>query len=683
MHLNAQLHAPHGFEGLVAGVTYHLMYSDAARNRVLLLTFNASSTAKAERSKPVISGDLKAVVVFLHRDRFEEAIKSELIRPSPCQRDLPHWLDGVTLAELIEHDRCHADMTRPHEGRIDAMLAHLWPALERVRAVFEATDPAAYLNKLARACTPAQNESRYRLAFFSYIAFGQERLALHYRMTEIGKWDRKSHERKFGRPSKFGARHGHSSCGDDVKPKCEDGFRRFATPGASMRSIYRQTMLKVFGCMPQTGPDGRMAFSHPEGARFPTIRQFTYRVNLAFDLETRRLMKYGASRFKSEFAEPRGSFIASVAYAMEALQSDAYFVEDVAKGYLEGSFLPRLCVVRFICVGTGAIVGIGFSVKGERAEAYRMAKFCMAVDKVWFCKLFGIVIREDEWPTVGLPMHDLTDRGPGATSGGDPVDAGLLSTIKEIAPSYSGQSKANVETRHPKSVKPEGAPQFKVTSQTLAQLAAREIWRVIESNKTTDVISRLGPSALSAGVLPTPIGLWNYLTSLGRTMAYRIPQEQAIRGHLKKIDVTVEDGAVYFLGFRFWSKALHSSGVLTGAYAIQGYAFPMCLRHIFLDTPGGIIVVDAAFGIQTAEGEMFLSIEELEQLAELRSRERASLTVHREAAKADVAERFEAQTGDSYENFETKPGRAKRGNAASQEESRQILPILRAQGGKP
>lgn len=683
MHLSAQLHAPHGFEGLISGVTYHLLYSDAARNRVLLVTFNASSTARTEKSKPESSGDLKAVVACLQRDRFEEAIKSELIRPSPIQRDLPHWLDGVTMAELIEHDRCHADITRPHDGRIDVMVAHLWPALERVREVFEATDPAAYLNKLARACTPVQNESRYRLAFFSYIAFGQERLALHYRVTQIGKWERKAHERKFGRPSKYGARHGHSSCGDDVRIKCEKGFRDFAAPGASMRSVYRNSMLKVFGCMPQTGPDGRMAFSHPEGARFPTFGQFSYRVGLAFDLETRRLMKYGASRVKSEFAEPRGSFIASVAYAMEALQSDAYVVEDVAKGYIEGSYLPRLHVVRIICVATGAIVGIGFSVKGEKAEAYRMAKFCMAVDKVWFCKLFGIVIREDEWPTVGLPMHDLTDRGPGATSGGDAVDADLLATIKEIAPSYSGQSKANVETRNPKSVKSEGAPQFKVTSQTLVQLATREIWRAIESNKTTDVVSRLGPSALRAGVFPTPIGLWSYLTSLGRTMAYRIPQEQAIRGYLKKIDVTVEDGAVYFLGFRFWSKALHSSGVLTGARAIQGYAFPMCLRHIFLDTPRGIVVVDAAYGIQTDEGELFLCIEEMAQLMELRRRERASLTVHREAAKADVAERFEAQSGCVYETFETRPGRAKRGNAASREESRQIMPILRAQGGKP
>ncbi|MCZ8072533.1 MAG: hypothetical protein O9341_00225 [Paucibacter sp.] len=100
-------------------------------------------------------------------------------------------------------------------------------------------------------------------------------------------------------------------------------------------------------------------------------------------------------------------------------------------------------------------------------------------------------------------------------------------------------------------------------------------------------------------------------------------------------------------------------------------------------TNAGIQIELLFDGIQTAEGEMFLSIEELEQLAELRSRERASLTVHREAAKADVAERFEAQTGNSYENFETKPGCAKRGNAASREESRQITPLLRAQGGKP
>jgi hypothetical protein len=667
----------------MAGITYHLMLNDARRNRAVFVTFNAPSTEQAPEPVRQAPGEPRSLLAFLRRDRFEEALKSGLICASPLQRELPPWLGGLTRAELIAHDREARKQCRAHADRIDSQLVHLWPAIERVQQILEADNPAAVLNKLARACQPRQNETRFRRSFFAYVAFGRERLALHYSIDQIGKWDRRSHDKKFGRPSKLGAWHGHSSCDEDMQKKCREGYEKFAAPSVSMRSIHRQTLMKLFGCHVATGPDGRMTFVHPEGKPFPTVAQFQYRVRQAYDLKTRQTLKYGFERVKSRLAPPRGAFTDAVACAMEALQADGYFVADVCQGYLEGSHLPRLCAVRIICVATGVIVGIGFSLKGERAEAYRMAKFCMAVDKVWFCSLFGMKIAEADWPTVGVPLHDMTDRGPGATVGGDTDEESLLPIIKELAPAYSGQSKANVETRHPKSVKLEGAPSVIVTRQTLPQLAVREIWRVIESNNSTDISSRLGPRAVEAGVLSTPVGFWNYLNKLGRTMAYRIPREQAIRAYLRKVDLTLDDGAVFFMGFRYYSKALYDSEILTlKRRPVQGFAFPLCVRHLFLDTADDIFTVDATFGIQTDEGEMFVSIAELEQLAQLRDKEKAALAIHREATKADVAERFEAQTGTPYQPALPRLGRAKRGSSASLQEARDIGPILSASGGK-
>lgn len=683
MHLADQLHAPYGFEGLVAGITYHLLLNDARRNRAVFVTFNAPSAEPAPDPVHKASTEPRALLAFLRRDRFEEALKSGLICPSPLQRELPPWLGDLTRADLIAHDREARDQHRAHADRIDTQLMHLWPAIARVQQILEAENPAAELNKLATACQPAQNAIRFRRAFFAYIAFGQERLALHYNIAHIGKWDRQSRDKKFGRPSQLGAWHGHSSCPDEVQRKCREGYAQFAAPSVSMRLIYRQTVVKLFGCRTATGPDGRMTFFHPDGEPFPTAGQFEYRVRQAYDLKIRQTLKYGCERVKSRLAPPRGAFTDAVACAMETLQADGYFVEDVSQGYLAGSHLPRLCVVRIICVATGAIVGIGFSLKGEKAEAYRMAKFCMAVDKVWFCSLFGMRITEADWPTVGVPLHDITDRGPGATPGGDTNEDKLQPLIKELTQGYSGQSKANVETRHPKGVKLEGSPRVIVTRQTLPQLAVREIWRVIDSNISTDITSRLGPKALEAGVLATPIGFWNYLNRVGRTMAYRIPREQAIRAYLKKIDLTVDDGAVFFKGFRYYSKALYDSDILTSRRrVVQGYAFPLCVRHLFLDAPDQIYTVDATLGIQTDDGEMFISIAELEQLAQIRDKEKAALAIHREAAKADVAERFEAQTGTPYQPAVPRLGRAKRGNSASLQEARDVGPILSASGGE-
>lgn len=674
MQLGEQLIAPHGFESLAADVVYHYLYNDANRNRVLLLTFGAPPTEGESAHKK----QRRTVLLYLRRDRFEEAVRSALIRPYPTPRVLPHWLGQVTVADLLEHDQRDYKRRIPHTQRIDCLLAHLWPAIDALASVLGAENPEAALNRYARACTPPQNESRYRTAFFTYVAFRMERLALHYAINQIGKWARAPKDKKFGRPSSLGAWHGHSSCDDEMQNMCIQGFRDYATAGQSLRAIYRRTMVRVFGCKPISGERGRMSFVHPEGKPFPTLGQFMYRVAQVYDLETRQLLKYGSARVRSRIAPSKGSFTAAVAYAMEIIQSDGYFIEEVCAGYLEGSHLPRICVVRIVCVSTGMVVGIGFSMKGETAEAYRFAKFCMAVDKVWYCGLFGIRITPDEWPSIGLPLHEVTDRGPGATRAAQSEDASLQPIIKELAPSYSGQSKATVETRHPKSVKQEGAPHYKVTRQSVVEVVRREIWRVIESNKATNVAARLGSDAIAANVLPTPIGMWNYLVDLGRTFSYEIQREQAMRSYLQKVDLTVSDGAVHFMGFRFWSQALRDSKLLElTTTQIQGYLLPACVRHIFLSTPDGILTVDASFGIRVGGEEHSLSLGELEQLSQLRAKEQAALRVHREAAKADVAERFEAETGVPYEHATLRQGRAKRGNTASLEEARQVLPLLR------
>lgn len=683
MHLGEQLQAPYGFEALRAGVIYHFLYSAGVDSQALLLTFGAPVSRDAAAPVPRPGLATKPQLIRLRRDRFEESIRSGLLRPVEKPRTLPHWLGDVSIQDLLLHDQRDDKRRHPHSERIDTMLAHLWSALQQVPEILASANPAAALNRLARGCLPPQNECKFRTAFFAYLCFSRERLALHYPISNLGKWDRTNRDKKFGRPSILGAWHGHSSCSQAIQEMCLQGFRDYAGPGQDMRSIYRKTMLRIFGCRPEKDLRQRMSFVHPEGRPFPTYGQFRYRVGQVFDLETRQLLKFGSARVRTKLAPSLGKFTDATANAMEILQEDAYSIEEVVMGYLPGSHLPRIYVVRILCVSTGMVVGIGFSMKGEKAEAYRMAKFCMAVDKVWFCSLFGIVITHDEWPSVGLPLHQVDDRGPGATVGADASDSRLRPMIKELVPSYSGQSKANIETRHPKTVKLEGAPYRKVTRQSVVQLVRREIWKAIESNKSTNALPRLGPCALRDRVLATPVGLWKYLVELGRTFSYEVPRYQAIRGHLVKVDVTVRDGAVFFEGFRYWSAQLRDSGLLAMcSIQVHAYLLPMCVRHLFLDTPSGILTVDWADGIRSGGDEFWLSLAEIDQLKELRAEELAEFVIHREAAKADVAMRFEEETGMAFDQSELRPGRAKRGNAASLDEARQIMPLLRAAGGK-
>lgn len=164
MKLGEQLVAPHGFESLGNDVVYHFLYSEGARNRVVLLTFNAPASEKKEDPRLDASKVRVPTLIHLRRDRFEEAVRSLLIRPHATPSELPHWLGGNTVADLLEHDKEDHARRRPHAQRMDMTLAHLWPALEGLVDILGSEDPNNEINKYARACTPVQHESRFKKA---------------------------------------------------------------------------------------------------------------------------------------------------------------------------------------------------------------------------------------------------------------------------------------------------------------------------------------------------------------------------------------------------------------------------------------------------------------------------------------------------------------------------------------
>ncbi|MGC4062791.1 MAG: hypothetical protein QM749_18935 [Aquabacterium sp.] len=253
--------------------------------------------------------------------------------------------------------------------------------------------------------------------------------------------------------------------------------------------------------------------------------------------------------------------------------------------------------------------------------------------------------------------------------------------IKEGTPSYAGQSKANIETTNPKNVKTEGAPHYRVTRLTIPQLAAQEIRRVLEDNHTININARLTNNAVANGVLPTPIHYWNHLDRLGRTHAVHVHRDEVIRGYFSPITVEVDDGALYLHGLRYWSKALSESGLLerwacAGSHRVQAYMLDVCVRHLFIHTPSGAIVVDAMQGIRNGDEMLYLSVVEIEQLYRLRARGLSTLRTHVHAAKAEQAVLYEEEVGIPYKHSIRRRGRAKMKNAASREEAGAVMGVF-------
>lgn len=698
MQTGTQIYAPEGFDSLAKGKIYHLLRNDGARQRVLLVSFQPKNIAgtdvpgrelndKGKRNIAVAGTALRdhtTQLSYVARHRFEIAIESGEILILNEAEELPPWFSGLSIDDLRSHRSDRYKIKVSHEERIARTLQHLQPLVQNLDEILSAENPDLLINAHARSCSPPQNEKRFRIAFYSYICFGFTPWSLHYGVHRIGHWDRFSKQTKLGRPSRLlGANHGYGTNDTEVLAKIEEGYRRFAGHGQHLSKIYRKTMTKIFCCVMQTEPSGRKRYVHPSGLPFPSFGQFCYRIGQIFSLESRQLHKYGHSHVRTKLKHSQGRYSESVGNVMERTEQDAYCSTQVSVGYLPGVHLPPLWVVRIRCLASGMIVGVGFSVGAELASGYRMALFCAAIDKVKFCSLFGQDIVAADWPSIGLSPHMINDRGPGSTSKADGENRNFNPIIKEAAPSYSGQSKASIETTHPKTTKGDGKPQFRETRLSIPQLAAQEVLRVIADNNSFSVIDRLNNSALIDEILPVPTAIWNYLNKKGRNQGITPVFNEAVRSYLTPIELIVRDDAVYFKDARYDSASLRESGILQkahdlGRYSVKGYMLDACVRHLWVDIDSELIEVDAMLNIRDSSGQLYISVLEIEQIQELRRRARLELSTHQLAARSEYEQKFEDHTGIPFDQSTIKYGRSSRGKKNSLLEQKEIIDYVRS-----
>lgn len=94
------------------------------------------------------------------------------------------------------------------------------------------------------------------------------------------------------------------------------------------------------------------------------------------------------------------------AFQMDATQADIYLVSRLDKSAVIGRPNIYMAVDTTTQLIAGIYVGLD---AGEQAVINCLAN--AAMDKVEFCKQYGIEIKPDEWPNTGLPGEIITDKG--------------------------------------------------------------------------------------------------------------------------------------------------------------------------------------------------------------------------------------------------------------------------------
>jgi len=658
MLIGTRIVANEGFCSLLPQITYHFLRSDGISNLVSLIFFEHDH------------GQGKATMQRIKQSDFELGILEGHIKAIDSEAYFPTWLPGIHNLNIATADAHRQSKKKTYTDYIDERFLAIEELIRNADNILSSKNPDHIINRHARSLKPKKNESRIRFWFYSYIVFGFNKLALMPTFHNIGHWDRFTANvtGKLGRPSLVTGKYFGFHITKSMEEKIVSGYAKHADNGMSMDSIYESVVTKIFKCE-VISVDGWKHFIQPEGEPFPTLDQFTYRVNKHFNAYQRGEVKLGLKGIRSKKIEERGKFSEELTNVMQKVEFDGYFTNDLPSGLIENSPLKKLCVVRAVCGLSGAIVGVGFSYAGETLAAYKMALFSMALEKSKYAKLFGCDIKPDDWPIVGMPSYMVADRGPGATIDIAKIDAGL--TARDLAPSYQPQSKATVESSHPKNTTIEGPPVVLQSNLNTVQMIKRELLRVVADNQTSDVSNRMTPDMFFENIATTPICFYEYYAQRSRSSAYPMNFDDAVRRFLTPVEVNVESDGVHFKCRRYDSPDFRATGVYDSAarhgFKLSGFMLDLCVRCIWVDVGNRLFELNALLPMRADKTQLFVTYAELEEESRLRNLAASKMRVHKPAAKSEYKKVMNENLGEGWEIGKKISRKAKKSTAQSRD----------------
>ncbi len=371
-----------------------------------------------------------------------------------------------------------------------------------------------------------------------------------------------------------------------------------------------------------------------------------------FGLKQVQTTVYGEARMRRDAVVDEGSYSSQFANALESLEIDAYQCNDRPLAYMSDETFPALIVVRPLCGGTGKRLGVGFSIIGEKQEAYKSALVSMTMPPEMLSRMYGI-------PAESLLGHDpamtrslLSDRGP---AGRQSLLDNMMEKfpIKSLTPSYSGQSKPTVESANPRSTLLEGAPSFIQSGHILASMMKREALRTFAENHYSNIIDRLTPAALhdfhTLSYPATPHFYWKYLSERLRTCAQKMDWRDALRAFGTKSEFTVTKSGLGWKGVIFSSPELregvHEKLIRRGVESVLGYTLSLIVRCVWVEIDGKILELEPHLRIQSDIEDILLPLSSLVDIEQVKAEVNSATREVAQASRVQLQNDVKEQTG--------------------------------------
>lgn len=255
-----------------------------------------------------------------------------------------------------------------------------------------------------------------------YWQGGQTKNALLPFFDECGAEgkDREGKDRKLGRPSSL-ARIGNTPAGiiltNDVRSKLLRGYKEYYVSGKekTLPKAHQRTLEAYFSIpFDERDEDKRKVFVPIllPADQLPSFLQFRY-IHEKYDDLTRLLTsREGERRFALRHRAVLGesthlAWGPGSLYQGDSTIGDIHLVSSRNRSRLIG----RPVIYIIIDVFTRMIVGFSVSLEGPSWLGMMLALYNATVDKVAYCKEYGIDITHDMWPSNRLPEAIMGDRG--------------------------------------------------------------------------------------------------------------------------------------------------------------------------------------------------------------------------------------------------------------------------------
>lgn len=192
------------------------------------------------------------------------------------------------------------------------------------------------------------------------------------------------------------------SANTDNQP-IEQAIRRYyyGSKRLSLRAAYEMMLLEDY-----VGPDGQLDSDAPTWSQF---RHYYYGHRLHKDPQ-KIIAREGLTKYQRDHRPAWGTSAGwrtqPGSYQMDATQADIYLVSRQDRSIVVG----RPYIYLAVDTSTHLIAGVYVGYSCDETSVMACIEQA-ATDKVAYCARYGIEIKPEQWPSVGMPTEIITDQG--------------------------------------------------------------------------------------------------------------------------------------------------------------------------------------------------------------------------------------------------------------------------------